>query len=409
MPTALAYLVSHPIQYQAPLLKRISAEPDIRLSVIYLSDRSAGRYSDPGFGINVEWDSDLLSGYEYRVICPDDAKPSLDSREWSRSQQVKAIATLRRVLREGRYDALWVHGYRSPVMFAGVLAAKQLGIRVLIRGESQIETTTAHSLPSRMLRRVALPRIFRLGDAFLAVGTRNKAFYRSNGVPAERIFLMPYAVDNAFFRTGAIAARPGRAALLRDLNLEPHRPVILSVGKLIDIKRPHDLLAAYAAVAGGTGEEARASLVFVGDGPGRGTLEREVAQRGLSAVRVTGFRNQRELPRFYDLCDVFVLPSAFEPWGLAVNEAMNAARPVVVSDASGCADDLVVEGSTGFTFPAGDVGALARTVGALLQSPELARTMGDAALGHISGWDFEADVIGLRAALASSVGQPASA
>src|SRR5439155_6902559 len=64
----LAYLVSHPIQYQAPLLRRIAQEPDIDLTVLFGSDFSARGYQDEGFGVKVAWDVPLLQGYQYKVL-----------------------------------------------------------------------------------------------------------------------------------------------------------------------------------------------------------------------------------------------------------------------------------------------------------------------------------------------------
>jgi len=69
-------------------------------------------------------------------------------------------------------------------------------------------------------------------------------------------------------------------------------------------------------------------------------------------IRFLGFRNQSELPRFYDLADVFVLASVDEPWGLSINEVMNAGRPVIVSDQVGCHRDLVHPGVNGSVIPA---------------------------------------------------------
>ena len=63
----LAYLVSHPIQYQAPLLRRIAQEPDIELTVFFGSDFSVRDYQDKGFGVEVKWDVPLLDGYQARV------------------------------------------------------------------------------------------------------------------------------------------------------------------------------------------------------------------------------------------------------------------------------------------------------------------------------------------------------
>ena len=64
----LAYLVSHPIQYQAPLLRLISAEPDIDLTVFFCSDLSVRVYHDDGFGQALQWDVPLLDGYRHEFL-----------------------------------------------------------------------------------------------------------------------------------------------------------------------------------------------------------------------------------------------------------------------------------------------------------------------------------------------------
>jgi hypothetical protein len=57
----LAYLVTHPIQYQAPLLRQIAAEPGIDLTVFFCSDFSLKSYHDPDFGKTIAWDIPLHS------------------------------------------------------------------------------------------------------------------------------------------------------------------------------------------------------------------------------------------------------------------------------------------------------------------------------------------------------------
>src|SRR5258708_35292986 len=61
----LAYLVSHPIQYQAPMLRRIAQEPDIYLTVFFGSDFSVRDYKDEGFGVGVKWDGPLRDGLHH--------------------------------------------------------------------------------------------------------------------------------------------------------------------------------------------------------------------------------------------------------------------------------------------------------------------------------------------------------
>src|SRR4029077_4003966 len=68
-----------------------------------------------------------------------------------------------------------------------------------------------------------------------------------------------------------------------------------------------------------------------------------------------------------------ILPSYREPWGLVVNEALSFGCPVVVSDICGCVPELVIDGVTGYSFPAGDVAPLAQAMSnALLLSQDRA-------------------------------------
>jgi glycosyltransferase involved in cell wall biosynthesis len=272
-----------------------------------------------------------------------------------------------------------------------------LGLPVLMRGESLPEINPRGSL-RRSFRDRFYRWLFRQIAGFLCIGTRNREFYSQYEVPDCRLFSVPYAVDNGFFRARCSKAMPQREILRCSLGLQSGRSVILFAAKFIPAKAPEELLAAFARLYDCFTEESRPYLVFVGDGPQRGQLEEKSKLWG-DAVRFIGFRNQLELPALYDLCDVFVLPSRFEPWGLVVNEVMNAGRPVIVSDRVGSAPDLVEDGNNGFIYPSGDVSALAARLSQVLESPSLRTQMGARSLELISSWDFEADRRGLLQAL----------
>ncbi len=210
---------------------------------------------------------------------------------------------------------------------------------------------------------------------------------------------MPYAVDNAWFVQRAREAHANRAALQTELNLDPTRPVILFASKLQPRKHCDHLIAAYARLTLANSAEPHPYLVIVGDGEERAALEQQAAATGLDSIRFCGFRNQSELPCFFDLATVFVLPSRHEPWGLIVNEVMNAARPAIVSSDAGCAPDLIADGINGFIYPAGDIDALAAALRRTL-APGVAEAMGQRAFERIQTWSFEQDIAGLRRALA---------
>ncbi|MEC8288289.1 MAG: glycosyltransferase family 1 protein, partial [Pseudomonadota bacterium] len=67
-PVRLAYFVTHPIQYQAPLLRMIAADPSIELKVFFATDHSLTQHYDPGFGREIAWDVDMINGYEHEVL-----------------------------------------------------------------------------------------------------------------------------------------------------------------------------------------------------------------------------------------------------------------------------------------------------------------------------------------------------
>ncbi|HZC46631.1 MAG TPA: glycosyltransferase family 4 protein [Candidatus Acidoferrum sp.] len=397
----VACLVSHPIQYQAPLFRYLAARPGIELTVFFLSDLSTRDYRDPGFGVSVKWDVPLLDGYQHEFLPRVGSSNGLSFwRPWTFG--------LRARLRRGRFDALWVHGYAHRGCLAGIAAAKSLGIPVMLRGESNLSSETDDALKLGV-KRIAIPALLRTIDAMLAIGRLNREYYLHYGVEANRIFPMPYAVDNEFFRTAAQRARPSRESLRVELGLKPGRAVILFASKMQPHKRAIDLLEAYARLSPDGATEPAPYLVFAGDGEERANLERRARSLKWDSIRFIGFRNQSELPALYDLCDVFVLPSEHEPWGLVVNEAMNAGKPVIVSDRVGAGADLVEDGINGFVHPARDVPALADRLRQLIEDPERRASMGARALGTVARLDFNADRDGLLAALDSIVGKKACA
>ena len=398
----LAYLVSHPIQYQAPLLRRIAQEPDIDLTVFFGSDFSVRDYKDEGFGVGVKWDVPLLDGYRHEFL------PALRDNATVGVASPLNYGIFSR-LRGGRsnhgnaaFDVLWVHGYATVNALHGMLAAKALGIPVLLRAESWLKDR------ERGVAKLAAKRIFfaalkHLVAGVMPIGALNAAYWRhylGEHFPASP---MPYAVDNDYFQRQSQQARAGRAELLAELKLDPSRPVILFASKLQSRKRCGDLLEAYKNLSPGDGIEPNPYLVIVGDGEERAALERRAAESGFAGIRFCGFRNQSVLPRFFDVASVFVLPSRHEPWGLIVNEVMNASTAVIVTDDVGSAPDLIENGVNGYIYPAGNVDALEQALHSVLDTPGVAEDMGRRAFERIQTWSFTEDIQGLRHALAALV------
>jgi len=382
----LAYLVSHPIQYQSPLLRRIAQEPEIDLTVFFGSDFSVRGYKDEGFGVEVKWDVPLLEGFRHEFL------PALRDNG---TEGVFSPISYGLLSRLRGFDALWVHGYSTINQMHGILAAKALGIPVLVRSDSQLKDRPRSGV-KLAAKKLFFELLRKLIDGVMVSGTLNReywAHYLGENFP---LFMLPYAVDNAWFQEQARLASATRGELRAELGMETGRPVILFASKLQTRKLCSDLVSAYAKLIAGGAVSPLPYLVIVGDGEERGALERQVAELGLADVRFCGFRNQSEMPRYLDLATIFVLPARHEPWGLIVNEAMNAGCAIVVTDDVGCQPDLVTDGVEGCVYPVGDVDALAAALKRALATPE----MGQRALERIDRWGFEEDIAGLRRALA---------
>ena len=187
-----------------------------------------------------------------------------------------------------------------------------------------------------------------LFDGGVVGGKRAASYLQRLGLPSERIARAYDVVDNEYFLSRATQCRL-EADVSRNGYLSQY---FLFVGRLAPEKNISTLLEAFLQYRnfGGTW-----SLVIVGDGPLNETLRNQAngsAQAG--AVIFTGRKDVRDLPALYANAGSFVLPSLSEPWGLVVNEAMASGLPVIVSSSSGCADDLVEDGSNGFIVDAKD-------------------------------------------------------
>lgn len=384
-PIRVAVLITHPVHYSCALFRRVAREPGIALTVLFGTDSSLRSHYDPGFSRSVEWDVPLTDGFDHRVVpaWKADATPSF---WWP------FCHSLRRILKEGRFDWLWIHGYNRPSHWLAMVWARSLGIRVMIRDEAH-EVSRRRGLLKRTIKPLYFAALNATAERFLSIGSRNAAYYRRLGIPDNKIVPVPYAVDNAFFQA---EDGSGRATLRQELGLPDSVPVILYASRLLRRKHPDLLLEAFRRLSP-TAAARHPHLVYVGDGEMLASLK-EMA-RDLDTVRFAGFRGQQDLRRFYDLCDVFVLPSVDESWGLVVNEAMNLGKPVVVCDEVGSAHDLIRHAENGFLVPSGDANALSMALSAVLADPERAGRMGALSRAIIDTWDFEADVRGLRMAI----------
>jgi len=350
----LGILASHPIQYQVPWFRYLAKRMEIE--VFYAHRQDGAGQARAGFGVEFEWDIPLLNGYPHRWLKNVSRRPGLHSFWGCDTPEIYEV------VRREKFDAFLVLGWNRKSFIQAIRACWKYRVPVLMRGDShpQMNPSCLKSMVKYFPYRWFLPRL----DAHLDVGKHNREYLEYYGVPKDRLFFCPHFVDNDFFQKGAEQAEiEGKMlAIRKQLNIPPDAFVFLFVGKLIPKKRPGDFIQACLNIFNRT---TNIHALLVGDGPLGETLE-QMARPSDRQIHFSGFRNQSELPAFYRASNALVLPSdERETWGLVVNEAFSCGIPALVSDAVGCAPDMIQEGRTGFTYPMGDTKALAERMLAL--------------------------------------------
>lgn len=386
-PIRLAVVAGHPVQYVAPWLAQLAEVNDLEVHVFYLWDFGVVETRDPGFGITLEWDIPLLEGYSYSFLRNHAKDPG------NHHFMGYVNPALAGKISDWKPDVIFLMNYAFLSYFL-LLADPRLWRKpILFRGDSHDVGRSKALKPflAKMLRRTVFSRF----SAFLDVGKNNRDYLLASGVSPRRIFHAPHAIDNQRFRMARPRAFEGAKELRSELGISEEKVLICFVGKLIAVKRPLDLLNAFAALPK---ELARkASLLFVGDGKLKSHLQ--AAGNRIESLHFLPFQNQSNMPSVYAAADLLVLPSQSETWGLVVNEAMNMSCPVLVSDHVGCAPDLVIPDETGWIFPTGDVKALIHYLTLAISQPNHLGQMGRNASTRIEQFSFESLTAGLLEAV----------
>ncbi len=204
-------------------------------------------------------------------------------------------------------------------------------------------------------------------DGIRVVSERVKRSILALGVAPEKIAVIPIFVDVEYF----IKAKPS-FDLHKSYPLSPR--IILSLGRLVPEKNYSKLIRVFREVHKANAD---AMLLIIGSGPERERLLSLARSLDLeSAVVLLPWA--RDVVSYYKSADLYVQPSLYEGWGMAVIEAMASGRAVVMTDV-GCAGEVLKDGESGVVVPSTDEQTLASAMLRLLSDDELRSSLGQEA------------------------------
>lgn len=244
-----------------------------------------------------------------------------------------------------RPSLIFTAGYSHLPMLMSTIALRLLNIRsILMTDSNRFDRTRSRSseLPKRLIVRVF--------NGALAAGCHSRNYLIELGMRSEVIKTACDVVDNENVADHTEAIRR---------SVHGRSYYFLFVGRMIEEKNIPLLLRAYKIYLDRAAVLPARNLVLCGTGPLEENLKELVAKMGLSGVHFAGYVRHPEIYSYYAQAHALVLPSSQETWGLVVNEALAAGVPVLVSDACGCASDLISEDRTGWVFPSENAESLA--------------------------------------------------
>jgi glycosyltransferase involved in cell wall biosynthesis len=369
----LAIIISHPIQYYAPLHQRLARRNDLSVKVFFTWHDGREAAKDTGFGMPLAWDIPLTEGYDFEKV------PNRSSNPGTHHFFGLRNPTLIERVGAWQPDVVQITGWAWHSHLLAMYAFYRMGKAVLFRGDSHLLNSPRRGARWH-LKRAILTRVFSWPSRFLVVGAANRAYYEAFGVGPERLAACTHSIDVDRFAQKTDQYDEEARLLRRQLGISEDKCVLLFAGKFERIKQPVELMRAAQAVS-----NPNLMLVMVGSGE-LGAEIAAMAAGDSARFRILPFQNQTRMPVIYRLGNLYVQPSASETWGLAVNEALACGRPVLVSDRVGCAAD-VVDASCGRVFSWTDPSSLPKVLGEMTKDRSVLREMGKSAARR--AWLFD--------------------
>lgn len=199
----------------------------------------------------------------------------------------------------------------------------------------------------RTLTKPPVKWLIRRCDDFISYGTRASEYLISLGAKKNKIQPFYNTVDIAYFQKSTQLNLEQKNKIKKNLGIKT-KHVLMFNGQLIERKGIYELIDGFQLYQKTNTD---ISLLIVGSGREEEKIKQIIQANKIKNIFFSGFIQYNQLPQYYAISDLFILPSHEEVWGLVINEAMSCGLPIITNHAVGASVDLVKHGQNGYIMP----------------------------------------------------------
>ncbi len=293
-------------QYKSVIFEKIAqtCAPEDEVLVVQTAITEKGREDLVDFSV-----SDFPYQYPFQL---------LNTIPLGQVSQLKTALSWLKIIVKFKPDVINLTGYNELGTLPVLFLAKLMGIKTIITIESVAHLGGRFSQLKGLYKKL----VYGLIDGIYSYGLNTNRFLFEQGVPKAKILSFLNAFDQRNFKISEQATKKEKPYLLYVGRLSPEK----NLDALVDLMEDIDL-----------------NLIIIGEGPERKRLEKISGKN----IQFLGAVAWSKLPNYYAGSCCLLLPSTYEPWGMVANEAQALGKPIICTDACGCANDLVINNYSG--------------------------------------------------------------
>lgn len=296
---------------------------------------------------NRNWKSDEFCNFEAIFLCGIEI-----GTDASISYEIVPI------IRRG-YDIVILNGYASPTYAIAMEYMKMNSIPFLLNADGGF-IKKDKGVIYRLKR-----HLIGMSTAWLSTGTMTDDYLVHYGANRQNIYRYPFTSVKEKERY--FPSEYDKVEKKRELGIEEDK-IVLAVGQFIHRKGLDLLIKCSTKLPSNT------SIYIIGGEPTEEYKQLLQTQK-IENVHFSGFKSRNELQEYYIAADVFAFPTREDIWGLVLNEAMAKGLPCVASKHAIAANEMIVDGESGYIVEPENINDMVSRLNTLLENDEIRRRM----------------------------------